>query len=82
MNFIFLITSLSIAWLNLFKATGAVCNLLTSKPSTFVFKSFKMVEILTNLVMSNLSSSAFKARKSFLAAKSDVSTPLAWSNSF
>ena len=82
MNFIFVTTSLSTAWLNLFKATGAVCNLLTSKPSTFVFKSFKLVEILSNLVISNLSSSVFKARKSFLAAKSDVSTPVAWSNYF
>ena len=31
--------------------------------------------------MSNLSISAFKAIKSFLAAKSDESTPAAWLNS-
>ena len=54
----------------------------TSKSSTFVFKLLKLVRILTSLAMSNLSTSAFKAVKSFLAAKSDVSTPVAWSNSF
>ena len=32
--------------------------------------------------MSSLSTSAFKATKSFLAAKSDVSMPIACSNSF
>ena len=32
--------------------------------------------------MSSLSTSTFKAIKSFLAAKSDVSTPVAWSNYF
>ena len=32
--------------------------------------------------MSNLSTSLFKAIKYFLAGKSDVSTPVAWSNSF
>ena len=32
--------------------------------------------------MSSLSTSAFKAIKSFLAANSDVSTPVACSNSF
>ena len=29
-----------------------------------------------------MSTSVFKAMKSFLAAKSDVSTPVAWSNYF
>ena len=32
--------------------------------------------------MSSLSTSAFKAMKSYLAAKSDVSTPAAWFKSF
>ena len=32
--------------------------------------------------MSSLSTSAFKAMKSILGAKSDASTPVAWSNSF
>ena len=31
--------------------------------------------------MPNLSTSGFKVIKPYLAAKSDVSTPLAWSNS-
>ena len=48
----------------------------TSKSFTFVFKLFKLVRTLTNLAMSSLSI------KSFLAAKSDVSTPVACSNSF
>ena len=32
--------------------------------------------------MSSLPTTAFKAIKSFLSAKSDVSTPVVWSNSF
>ena len=32
--------------------------------------------------MSSLSTSNFKAIKSFLAVKSDISTPVEWSNSF
>ena len=32
--------------------------------------------------MSSFSTSAFKAGKPFLAAKSDISTHVAWSNSF
>ena len=32
--------------------------------------------------MSSLSTSAFKAIYYFVAAKSDISTPVAWSNSF
>ena len=38
----------------------------------FVFKLFKLVVTLTNLLMSSLSISAFKATKSFLTAKSEV----------
>ena len=48
----------------------------------FVLKLCKLVETLANLLMSNLSTSTVKAIKSFLAAKSDVSTPVACSNSF
>ena len=55
-----------------FKSTGTVYTLPTGKCSTFVFKWFKIVGTLTNLLMSSLSTSTFK----------DVSTPVAWSNSF
>ena len=60
---------------------GAVFNLPTSKLSTFVFKLFKLVGTFVNLLMTCLSPSAFKAMKSFLAATSDVSIPVAFSNS-
>ena len=72
----FITTSLSFTSLNFFKSTG------TPKSSTSVFKLFKLVGTLTNLLMSSLSTSAFEVTKSFLAAKSDVSTPAACSNSF
>ena len=52
------------------------------KSSTFVSKLFKLVGTLTNLLMSRLSISAFKATKSFLAAKKDVSILVACSNFF
>ena len=79
----FLTTSLSTRSLIFFKSTGTAFNLpTTSKSSTFVFKLFELVGTLTNLLMSSLSTSAFNAIKSFLAAKSDVSIPVAWSNSF
>ena len=68
--------------LNFVKSTETVFNLATSKSYIFVFKLFKLLVTLINLVMSSLRTSAFKLRKSFLAAKSDVSTPIAWSNSF
>ena len=41
---------------------------------------FKLVRTLVNL--ERLSTSAFKAINSFLAAKLDVQMPVAWSNSF
>ena len=50
--------------------------------TNFAFKLFKLVGTLVSLLMSNLSTSAFKAVKSFLAAKSYVSTSVACSNSF
>ena len=71
-----------ITCLNFFKSTGTVSNLPTSKSSTFVFKLFKLVEKLVSLLMIILSTSAFKAIKSVLEAKSDVSMPVACSNSF
>ena len=77
LNFVFLTTSLAITSLYFFKSIGLVFNLPISKSSTFLFKLFKLVGTLTNLLMSSLSTSAFKAIKSFLAAKSDVSTPVA-----
>ena len=43
-----------------------------------VFNLFKLVGTLTNLAMS-ICHSAFKAVKPFLAAKLDISTPVAWS---
>ena len=75
-------TSLSAISLNFFKSTGTVFNLPTSKSFTFVYKLFKLVRTLTNLLMSSLSTSAFQAAKSFVEAKSDVSILVTWSNSF
>ena len=72
LNFVFLTASLSMASLNLFKSTGTVFNLQTFKSSTFVFKLFKIAAILGSLLMSNLSTSAYKAIKPFLARESDV----------
>ena len=77
LNFVFLTTSLSIKSLNLFKPTQTVFNIPTSKSSTFVFKLFKLLGILTSLLMFDLPPSAFQAIKSFLASKSDVLTPVA-----
>ena len=78
-SFVFLTTSLSTASL---KSIGTVFNLPTSNSSYFVFKLFKLVETFTSLLISSLSTSTFKAIKYFLAAKSEISTPVAWSNSF
>ena len=64
LNFIFLTTSLATKSLKFF--------IYTSKSSTFVFKLFKLIG---NLLMSNFST-LDKATKSFLAGKSDVSTPV------
>ena len=68
LNFVFLTTSLSTTSLNFYKSTGAVFNLPASKSSTIAFKLFKLVQTLTGLLMSNLSTSAFKALKWILAA--------------
>ena len=76
LNYVILITSLATTSLNVFKSAGTVFNLPTSKSSTFVFELLKIVETLTNLLMSSLSISAFKAIKSFLAAKLDVLKPV------
>ena len=48
----------------------------------FAFKLFKLVGTFASLLMSSLSVLPFKEIESFLAAKSDVSTPVTWSNSF
>ena len=82
LNFVFLPTSFSITSFYFFKSNGTVFNLPTSKSSTFIFKLFKQIGTLVSLLMSSLSASDFKAIKSFLVAKSDVSMPVAWSNSF
>ena len=55
---------------------GTVFNLTTSKSSTFIFKFIKSVRTLAGFLMSSLSTSAFKAIKSLLTAKLDVSTPV------
>ena len=81
LNFVFLTTSLSTASLNFFKYKGTI-HLPTSKLSAFAFKLSKEVGALTNLLMSSLSTSTFKAVKSFLAAKSDAPAPIACSNFF
>ena len=81
LNFVFLTRSLSTTSLKVFKATVTVFNLPTSKSFTFVFKLFKLIETI-NLLLFSLPTSAFKAMKSFLAAKSDASTPVAWSYFF
>ena len=73
---VFLTTSLSTTSL-VFKSIGTVVNLPTSKSSTFVSELLKLVGTLTSLAIPNLSSSAFKPKKSFLPAKSDISTPIA-----
>ena len=67
---------------NIFKSTRKIFNLSTSKSSTFLFKLLKPCRTLTNLLMSSLSISAFKAITSLSAAKLDVSTPVAFFNSF
>ena len=63
LNFLFLTTCLFTTSLNCFNSTGTVFILPTSKSSTFVFKVFKLVETLINLLMSSLSTSAFKPIK-------------------
>ena len=64
-------------------STGTVFNLPSPKSSIFIFKLFKIVGTLINLLMSSLSNSAFKATKSFLAAKSAAkSAPASYRNCF
>ena len=82
LNVLFLTTSLSTISLKFFKSTGTVFKLPKSKSSTFVLRLFKLVGTLTGLLITSLSTSAFKAITYFLAAKLDVSTPIALSNSF
>ena len=65
-----------------FQSTKTAFNLPTAKSSTFVFKVFKLNRTLVSLWMSSLSTLAFEAIKSFLAEKSDASTPVACPNSF
>ena len=77
LNFVFLATSLYTTSLNFFNYTGTVFNLPKPKSSTFILKSFKLVGTLASLLMSSFPTSAFKAMKFFLPAKSDVSTPVA-----
>ena len=83
LNFLFLTTTLFTASLIFFKSTGTVFNLKPkSKASNFVFKLFKPVGTLTSLLMSGLWTSDFKAIKSILVAKLDVSTLVVSFNSF
>ena len=46
--------------LNLLKSTRTVFNLPTFESSTFVFRLFKLVGTLTNLLISSLSTSVLK----------------------
>ena len=65
-----------------FKSTEIVFNLSASNSFSVVFKLFKLVIALTNLLMCKLSTSAFKAVKSTLAAELDVLTPATSFNFF
>ena len=65
LNFVFLATSLCTISFNFFKSTGPPFNLPTSKSSNFVFILFKLVGTLVSLLMSSLSTSAFRAIESF-----------------
>ena len=78
LNFEYLTTCLLTTSPNSFKYTGKVFNLSTSKSSTSIFKLSKPVKTLTNLLMSNLSTTPFQAIKSLtcLLAKLGVSTPV------
>ena len=82
LNFLLLTTSLSYTSPDFFKSAGTVLNLPTSKSSSFVSKLFKLVGKLVSLLMSSLPTSAFKAIKHFLEAKSDLTMPLVCSNYF
>ena len=56
------------------KSSEKNLSLSLSKSSTCVFKLLKLVGIVTNLLISSLSTSVFKETKSFLVVKLDVST--------
>ena len=65
LNFVLLTTSSFTTLLNFFKSIGTVLNLSTFKLSTFVFKLNQTSwNINLNLLMSSLSTPAFKAIKS------------------
>ena len=64
----FLITSLLATSLNFFRPVETVFNFSSSKSFTFVFKLIKSVGTLTSLLISSLSTRAFKATKFLLAA--------------
>ena len=78
----FLTTLLSTTSFRFFISRGLVLNLPTVNSSTFDYNVLKLVETLAFLSMSNLSTLPFKATKAFLAARSDVSMPVACSDSF
>ena len=78
LNFVFLTTSLLSVSLEFFRSTGTAFCWPTPKSSIFVFKLFELVGTEINLLMPCLSTSAFKATKSFLAAKLDLLTPVAF----
>ena len=68
--------------LNFYGSIGTVFKLQTFWLSAFLFKSFKAAGTLTNLLISNLSASAFKAIKSLLPAKLNIVTPVTSFDSF
>ena len=78
----FLINFLSTGSFKFFKSIGTDLNLSTFTSSTVSFDLFKLVGILTSLLMPSLSISTFKAITPLLAAMFDVSTPAASDNSF
>ena len=82
MNFLFFTTLFFITSLKFAKSMETVFNITASKSSTFIVKTLKLVGTLTNLLMSSLLTPAFKAKKKLLAAKLDVSTPVACFDSF
>ena len=65
LNLVVLTTSLSTTLLKFFKSAGTVFNWPASKSSTFVLKLLKVVGTLAIILKSSLSTSAYKAIKSF-----------------
>ena len=74
--------SLATASLNFFRSAEQFSIYQHLNHLLLFYKCFKLVATTVSLLMSSLSASAFKAIKPFLAAKADVSMPVACCNSF